>query len=102
MTDTCCHDTNSQPHPDYTRELPRLNRIAGQVDGVKKMIQDKRYCPDILIQLRAIRSAVHAVEAAILEAHMDSCVTDAFLSTNEEDKKRKIAELKTLYKKYSG
>lgn len=94
----CCQ--TKAEHPDYSNELKRLNRIAGQVEGVKKMVQDRRYCPDILIQLRAIRSAINAVEANILENHIEACVTQAFLSGSQEDKKQKMAELKDLYLKY--
>ncbi len=96
----CCADTHT--HPDYSKELNRLNRIAGQVEGVKKMVQERRYCPDILIQLRAIRSAITAVEANILDGHLDSCVTDAFHSPDENEKKKKMEELKELYRKYNS
>ncbi len=96
----CCG--NQTLHPDYMKELNRLSRIGGQVEGVKKMVQDRRYCPDILIQLRAIRAAVSALEASILETHLDSCVTEAFASNDADQKKQKIAELKELYRKYSA
>lgn len=94
--DNCCD--GNVVHPDYSSELSRLNRIAGQVEGVKKMVSERRYCPDILVQLRA---AVNAVEANILEAHLDACVTDAFNSDNKQDKKKKMDELKELYRKYN-
>ncbi len=97
--DNCCADLST--HPDYSKELNRLNRIAGQVEGVKKMVTERRYCPDILIQLRAIRSAVNAVEANILNTHLDLCVTDTFNSSNDVEKKKKMDELKELYRKYS-
>lgn len=93
----CCDDHTI--HPDYTSELPRLNRIAGQVEGIKKMITDRRYCPDILIQLRAIRAAVHAVESRILESHLEACVTEAFHAGDEAVRAQKISELKDLYLK---
>lgn len=99
MTKSCC--TDMHVHPDYSGELSRLNRIAGQVEGVKKMIQERRYCPDIITQLRAIRSAVNAIEANILDMHLDSCVTDVFQTGNEGDKKKKLEELKELYRKYN-
>ncbi|MDB5477816.1 MAG: csoR [Alphaproteobacteria bacterium] len=99
MEDDCC--TETMAHPDYSKEMNRLNRIAGQVEGVKKMVSDRRYCPDILIQLRAIRSAVAAVETSILGGHLDSCVADAFNAGNPEEKKNKMAELKELYRKYN-
>jgi len=93
----CEHDK----HPDYSHVLPRLNRIAGQVEGVKKMISAQRYCPDILTQLRAVRAAVNSIEASILESHLDSCVRTAFTSGNDKEREKKMAELKALYKKYN-
>ena len=94
----CC-DTK---HPSYTGELPRLNRISGQIEGVKKMIDENRYCPEILSQLRAIRSATNSIEASILETHLDACVQEAFTSGDVSERKKKIAELRELYRKYNG
>lgn len=92
---------NEEPHcPSHTGELPRLNRISGQVEGIKKMIETNRYCPDILIQLKAIRSAIRAVESNILAAHLQSCVAQSFASVEERDKK--IAELKTLFDRFEA
>lgn len=93
----CC----DRQYPDYGNELLRLNRVSGQVEGVKRMVAERRYCPDILVQLRAIRAAVNSIEANILETHLDSCVTSAFHSSNDKEKKQKIAELKALYRKYN-
>jgi DNA-binding FrmR family transcriptional regulator len=97
--DDCCG--GNTVHPDYSKEMSRLNRIAGQVEGIKKMVTERRYCPDIIIQLRAIRAAVNAVEANILDTHLDACVADAFNSGSKEDKKKKMDELKELYRKYN-
>jgi CsoR family transcriptional regulator, copper-sensing transcriptional repressor len=96
----CCHETVAH-HPDHSAELKRLNRIAGQVEGVKKMIEGRRYCPDIIIQLRAIRAAVAAIEVSILDGHLDSCVTDAFNTGDGDEKRKKMDELKELYRKYN-
>lgn len=95
----CC--AGMSQHPDYSMALPRLNRISGQIEGVKKMITERRYCPEILGQLRAVRSAVNSIEASILETHLDACVNDAFVSGNETQRKKKMAELKELYRKYN-
>ncbi len=95
----CC--AGMSQHPDYSKEVPRLNRIGGQIEGVKKMIDERRYCPEILGQLRAARSAINSIEASILETHLDACVNDAFASGDENQRKEKIAELKELYKKYN-
>ncbi len=88
-------------HPDYSAELPRLKRLVGQVEGVQRMIEQRRYCPDILAQLRAIRSAAHAIEANILEAHLNACVSEALTHGNKDDRNKKIAELKNLYRRFS-
>ena len=58
----------------------RLNRISGQLNGVKKMIEDDRYCEDVLIQLSAIDKAVKSLAAVILEEHMRTCITDKMLN----------------------
>ncbi len=95
----CCGEPQ---HPDHRKELARLNRIAGQVEGVKRMIEERRYCPDILSQLRAIRAAVHAIEANLLEAHLGHCVTEALSAKDTANRQSKIQELKDLYRRFSA
>lgn len=84
-------------HPDHSSELIRLNRIQGQVEGIVRMVVERRYCPDILIQLRAVQSALKSVEGAILKKHMHDCVKEAMDSRNEEEIKKKIDELVALF-----
>jgi DNA-binding FrmR family transcriptional regulator len=84
----------------HDAELSKLNRIAGQIEGVKKMIAERRYCPDILTQLRATRAAIRTVEANILESHLNSCVADSIAGGNAQDAEKKIAELKDLFKRF--
>lgn len=93
----CSHKT----HPSHVEKLPRLNRIAGQIEGVQKMIKEQRYCPDILIQLHAIRSAVRNLEIAILDTHLSHCVNDAFHKKDKEDQKNKIEEIRNLMKRFT-
>lgn len=87
-------------HPCHASDLPRLNRISGQIDGVKKMIEDGRYCPDIITQLKAIRSALKSVEANMLERHLAGCVTNAIKSGSKKEQAEKINEIKELFKRY--
>lgn len=89
-------------HPSHEAELSKLNRIAGQIEGVKKMIQESRHCPEILAQLRAARSALRAVEANVLEAHLQSCVAEAMSHGSAREKETKIAELKDLFKRFDA
>lgn len=87
-------------HADHTKEIPRLNRIAGQLEGVRKMIESRRYCPEILAQMRAIRSALRSVEANILRDHLQSCVMDSFDSP--EQRQKKIEEIKEIFNRFEG
>lgn len=92
----CCN----KEHPDHASEIPRLNRVGGQVEGLKKMIEEGRYCPDIMIQIKAIRSALKSVEANILERHLAGCVTDAIQNGSKKLQTKKIEEIKELFKKF--
>jgi DNA-binding FrmR family transcriptional regulator len=96
MTDCC----KKSEHPDHSKEISRLNRISGQIEGVKKMIAERRYCPDIITQLRAISSATKSVEANVLKSHLKACVSSAFESKDDEDQDKKIEELLTLFKRF--
>lgn len=58
--------------PDYSSEIGRLNRVMGQVAGIEKMILARRYCPEIVQQIRAARSALQALEIEIIKGHMSS------------------------------
>lgn len=84
----------------HSADLPRLNRISGQVTGVKKMIEENRHCPEILTQLRAIRSAVRGLEANILERHLGHCIAESLSGNDAADIQKKVEELKELFKKY--
>lgn len=70
------HEDHVQ-YPDHSSEMPRLKRIIGQMEGIKRMIQERRYCPDILQQLRAAQSAIKALELQILKTHLSSCIRTA-------------------------
>ena len=86
-------------HPDYEKHLPRINRVVGQLNGVKKMIEDKRYCPEIITQLKAVSSACQSLEIIMLQKHLETCVMEAFHSTDKIIKNKKIQELTNLYKR---
>ena len=63
-------------------------------------MEERRYCPDIITQLRAISSATNSFEASLLETHLEACVAGAFKSNNTKDQKEKIAELIKLFKRF--
>lgn len=73
--------------------LNRLNRIKGQVGGIQNMIEDDRYCVDVLTQTAAALSALRRVEDRILSAHMNTCVADAMRSGDAQEQQEKVDEL---------
>jgi CsoR family transcriptional regulator, copper-sensing transcriptional repressor len=73
--------------------LRRLNRIAGQVRGLGRMVEDDRYCIDIVTQISAVRAALRRAEEEILRDHVAHCVEGAIASGNPGQQRRKIAEL---------
>lgn len=83
---------------DFVKEFGRLNRVAGQLEGIKKMISENRDCPEILSQLRAVRSAVRAVEANILKTYLQYCVFQSFKS--DEDREKNIEEIRNLFDRF--
>ena len=79
--------------------LNRLARIAGQVQGIRRMVEDQKYCIDIVTQIQAARSALRAVELQILRKHMHHCVSDAFESGDRQSADEKMEELLRVMKK---
>ena len=77
----------------HQKELPRLRRMRGQIDGIEKMINDRRYCPDILIQIKAATAALRTIELSILERHLEHCLAQAIREGNTGDAKKKIDEI---------
>ncbi len=73
--------------------LNRLSRIEGQVRGVARMIEDGRYCIDVLTQLRAVRAALVRVETELLKSHLDHCIEDAIVRGDIEAQRQKAGEL---------
>ena len=81
-------------------EIVPLKRIEGQIRGIQKMIEEKRYCIDILTQLSSIVGAVRRVEENILSRHLRGCVRDSFARGNREDKAQKIDEVIDVLQKF--
>lgn len=78
--------------------IHRLNRISGQISGIKKMIEDDRYCEDILTQLSAVDKAVQSLSSVILERHMYSCIKKEMSSGNLEV----VDEIMQLFRRFSS
>ena len=80
----------------------RLRRIEGQVRGIARMIEDERYCIDILTQVQAVRAALRRVEDEILQDHVEHCVEHAIASGNQGEQRTKITELIEVLGRRSG
>jgi DNA-binding FrmR family transcriptional regulator len=102
-------DPLSATHPGahgYQREerlddlIRRLRRVEGQVRGLQKMVEEGRYCVDILTQIDAVTAALARVQDQVLEAHLNHCVAEALEGEDRGARKEKVAEVVTLLKKY--
>jgi len=73
--------------------LNRLSRVEGQVRGIARMVEDERYCIDIVTQLQAVRAALQRVEAELLRGHLGRCIEAALVSGDADEQRRKAGEL---------
>jgi len=98
--DEFLHDHPSKPRTRDEKEkvMNRLKRIEGQVRGIQNMVEDDRYCVDILVQISAIQSALKNVGFAVTERHIHHCVSDA---VKQGEGKETIDELMSVLKQFS-
>lgn len=75
----------------------RLNRIEGQVRGLAKMVEEERYCIDVITQIAAVRAALDRVEEELLRDHVTHCVEHAIESGSKSDQRKNIAELMDVF-----
>jgi DNA-binding FrmR family transcriptional regulator len=89
---------------DETRgkALGRLRRIEGQVQGIQRMVEEDKYCVDILLQLTAVQGAVEQVQRLLLGRHIESCVADAVRSGSTRDRQKKMDELLEVFSRFGG
>ena len=91
----CCHKTKERPEKEYKDLMNRLSRIEGQVRGIRRMVEEDAYCPDILIQVSAVNAALNSFNKVLLANHIRTCVADDI----REGKDETVDELvKTLQK----
>ncbi len=84
----------------HEEQLQFLKKIEGQVAGIRRMIEEKRYCVDILTQIRSIIGALYRVEGEIFRKHLDGCVVGALKGKSEVEKQKKIDEVIGLLEKF--
>lgn len=86
----------SSEHPDHSDDLKRLNRVKGQLEGIERMIAERRYCPDIINQVQASMAALKSLQNQLLERHLHHCVVAVFEAGNHRERDAKIKELLEL------
>jgi DNA-binding FrmR family transcriptional regulator len=79
----------------------RIRRVAGQVAAIERMIDEDRYCVDVLHQVAAARAALDGVGKLLLQNHVEHCVADAFASGRTRERKEKIAELLDVFSRFT-
>jgi DNA-binding FrmR family transcriptional regulator len=77
--------------------VERLRKVEGQLAGIVKMIKDRRYCMDVVMQIAAAEAALHKVAGIVLRNHIETCVLSAFRSRNQAEVKTKVDELMKVY-----
>ena len=85
MSEICyCHDKKIRDEAERRALINRLNRIEGQIKGIRGMVEKDAYCPDILVQVAAVNSALHAFNRELLSSHLKSCVVNDIREGNED------------------
>lgn len=80
----CCHKTKERSEKEYKSLINRLNRIEGQIRGIKGMVEKNAYCPDILVQSAAVCAAVNSFNKELLASHIKSCVVNDIREGRDE------------------
>jgi len=83
----------------HKHQLNRISRMEGQLRGIRNMIEDQRYCIEILQQIKAVRSALKSLELDVINEHMDNCLDEAVSNKDPVTTRRMIKEIKTVLEK---
>lgn len=97
---TCphCHQTKQRGEEEYKALLNRLSRIEGQVRGIRRMVEQSAYCPDILVQVAAVNAALNAFNRELLASHIRTCVTEDIRAGRQDTVEELVATLQKLMK----
>ncbi len=96
------HGTHSSSlhSPEVKKEIrTRINRLAGQMNAILRMVEEESYCVDVLQQISAVQGALKKVASRLLEAHVNHCVYEAVASGDENERRTKIEELMAVFEK---
>lgn len=94
----CCHRTKERSEEEYTALIHRLNRIEGQIRGIRGMVEKSAYCPDILIQVAAVNAALNAFNKELLASHIRTCVARDIREGKDETIDELVTTLQRLMK----
>ena len=95
-TFTCCHKTKERSQEEYKSLQNRLNRIEGQVRGIRNMLEKDAYCPDILVQVAAAGAALNSFSKELLANHIRTCVANDIRSGKDETIDELVATIQKL------
>lgn len=84
---------------DYSGEVKRLNRVVGQIEGVSKMLEEQRKLEDVLMQCKAVHSALRSIETRILRAHVEVALEELADMDKKKERAERIDELEELFKR---
>jgi CsoR family transcriptional regulator, copper-sensing transcriptional repressor len=89
------------PNTSHADETKRLNRIIGQIEGISKMLESSRKLDDVLIQCKAVHSALRAVELRVARNYLDQALSDIANMDKKKSREQKLAELEDIFKQIS-
>ena len=92
----CCHKTKERSEKEYKDLINRLSRIEGQVRGIKKMVENNAYCPDILVQVSAVNAALNSFNKVLLANHIRTCVSEDIRAGKDETVDELVTTLQKL------
>lgn len=95
---TCCHKTKKREETEYRDLINRLNRIEGQVRGIRGMVEKDAYCTDILVQVAAVNAALNSFNKTLLANHIRTCVAEDIRNGKEETIDELVNTLQKLMK----
>ncbi|MFH1094302.1 MAG: metal-sensitive transcriptional regulator [Candidatus Omnitrophota bacterium] len=90
----------AKKYPSHTESIVALKRIEGQVRGIQKMIQERKYCVDILYQIHAVMRALASVEDKVLDRHLQGCVSEAVRGRSGVERAKKLEEILQLIRQF--
>ena len=94
----CAHKTKHRSEEEYKSLVHRLNRIEGQIRGIRGMVENEAYCPDILVQVAAVNAALHAFNRELLSQHIRTCVAQDIREGHDEVIEELVTTLQKLMK----